>query len=93
MVGASKPVPGMGQPASAPDGVRAGGRGTQPNRTWAGRGSGARCDLCHLRIDEDQIEYEVEVGEARNRIITLHLACYEQWTLSGDSLERLSEDL
>lgn len=56
------------------------------DRTWAGPGSGARCDLCHRVIDEDQVEYEVELSEARNRIITLHLECYERWTIARDAL-------
>jgi hypothetical protein len=63
------------------------------NRTWAGRGSGARCDLCRGIISEDQIEYEVELADARNRVLTLHLDCYEQWAISRDTLEALRDSI
>ncbi len=77
MVGSSKFVPG-GKPA---------------NRAWAGRGTGARCDLCHEIIDADQVEYEVEVPERHNRFLTLHLDCYERWTMSRDVLDPAGDDL
>jgi hypothetical protein len=89
MVSVSKFVPRTGHStgAAAADGAPGGTRGPQPNRAWAGRGSGALCDLCHQTIDEDQIEYEVELPETRNRILTLHLDCYERWVVSGDALD------
>jgi hypothetical protein len=53
-----------------------------PPRTWAGRGQGACCDLCHEPIDTDQIEYEVELAaDLRSRTVRLHLDCYEQWVV------------
>jgi hypothetical protein len=53
----------------------------KPCRTWAGHGSGARCDLCGLPIDPDQIEYEVELPpDACDSVLNLHLACYEAWS-------------
>lgn len=56
----------------------------KPRRTWAGRGSGALCDLCGEPIDADQIEYEVELAiDTCNPVLNLHLSCFEEWTASG----------
>lgn len=53
----------------------------KPCRTWAGHGSGTRCDLCGQPIDSDQIEYEVEPApDAGDPVLNLHLACYETWS-------------
>jgi hypothetical protein len=67
------------------------GRPRKANRAWAGRGSGARCDLCHQIIDEDQVEYEVELPEVPDRTLTLHLGCYERWTLSHEAFDNLED--
>jgi hypothetical protein len=72
----------------SPRSSRSSGAPRKPNRAWAGRGTGARCDLCHQVIEEEQVEYEVELPEVRDRTLTLHLQCYERWTLSHDSLPR-----
>ncbi len=59
----------------------------RPQRTWAGLGSGALCDLCHRPIEEHQIEYEVELpAGAPVPVLNLHLGCYEQWTTSEPRL-------
>jgi hypothetical protein len=58
-------------------------------RTWAGRGKGARCDLCKQPIEADQIEYELELStdpqvytaDPQVRNVKLHFHCYEQWIL------------
>jgi len=56
----------------------------KPARTWAGRGSGAFCDLCQQPIEADQIEYEVELPpEAQAPVLNFHLACYEKWSSTG----------
>ncbi|HXS28219.1 MAG TPA: hypothetical protein VN730_11185 [Steroidobacteraceae bacterium] len=67
-----------------PRSSKTGGAPRTTNRAWAGRGSGARCDLCHQVIDEDQVEYEVELSEMRDRTLTLHLECYERWTMARE---------
>lgn len=82
MVQAIKYGPRTTKPAGAP---------RKPNRAWAGRGSGARCDLCHQVIDEDQVEYEVEIPDVRDRTLTLHLECYERWTISHETFDDLDE--
>ena len=56
----------------------------KPRRTWAGRGSGAVCDVCGETIDADQIEYEVELpADHSNTVLNMHLSCFEEWTASG----------
>lgn len=82
MVQAIKYGPRSSKPAGAP---------RRTNRAWAGRGTGARCDLCHQVIDEDQVEYEVELHDVSDRTVTLHLDCYERWTLSHEALDDPSE--
>ena len=72
----------------SPRSSRTGGVPRRTNRAWAGRGTGARCDLCHQVIEEEQVEYEVELPEVRDRTLTLHLECYERWTVSKDVLSR-----
>jgi len=54
----------------------------KPARTWAGHGKGTSCDHCHQPIETDQVEYEIELAVDRHpRIVTVHLACYDQWIL------------
>lgn len=72
MVQATKYGP-RSKPASSP---------RRSNRAWAGRGTGRRCDVCHQVIEEDQVEYEVEIPEAPDHTMTLHLECYERWTVT-----------
>jgi hypothetical protein len=67
---------------------RPGGAPRRANRAWAGRGTGAQCDLCHQVIEQGQVEYEIELPEVRDRTLTLHLECYERWTVSRDVLSR-----
>jgi len=75
MAGMMKFAPRSSRPNSAP---------RKANRAWAGRGTGVRCDLCHEVIEEDQVEYEVELPDVPDRALTLHLQCYQRWTLSRD---------
>ena len=54
----------------------------KPQRTWAGYGSGERCDLCSTPIGPKQIEYEVELSlSAPGRTLHLHFDCYQKWAL------------
>ncbi len=54
------------------------------SRTWAGRGSGASCHVCHVSIESHQVEYEVEMGDTvERRVLLFHLECYRQWALAG----------
>jgi hypothetical protein len=53
----------------------------EPSRTWAGRGTGALCNLCGVAIRAQDIEYEVELlspaGGARG--LHFHFNCYRTW--------------
>jgi hypothetical protein len=53
----------------------------EPLRTWAGRGSGALCNLCKAPISRQDIEYEVELlGPAGNLSgLHFHFNCYRAW--------------
>lgn len=60
----------------------------KPTRTWAGRGTGSFCDLCHQPIEADQVEYEVELPpDSQVPVLNLHLACYEKWCSSAPRAE------
>jgi hypothetical protein len=52
----------------------------EPVRTWAGRGTGALCNLCGLSIKAQDIEYEVELLTAGTvRGLHFHFKCYRVW--------------
>lgn len=59
----------------------------EPLRTWAGRGTGVRCDLCGSAINAQDIEYEVELAhgsaglapETGARGLHFHFNCYRLW--------------
>jgi hypothetical protein len=52
----------------------------EPLRTWAGRGSGALCNLCGHAILAQDIEYELELPpEDSGRSLRLHFNCYRTW--------------
>lgn len=52
----------------------------EPLRTWAGRGSGALCNLCGHAIKAQDIEYEVDVPPAESgRSLRFHFNCYRTW--------------
>jgi hypothetical protein len=53
----------------------------EPLRTWAGRGSGVRCNLCGAPIRTQDIEYEVElhVPAGDSRGLHFHFNCYRLW--------------
>ncbi len=52
----------------------------EPLRTWAGRGTGVRCNLCGVPIEARDIEYEVELAAAAQpRGLHFHFNCYQLW--------------
>lgn len=52
----------------------------EPLRTWASRGTGVRCNLCGMPIEERDIEYEVELAPVGNpRGLHFHFKCYRVW--------------
>jgi hypothetical protein len=52
----------------------------EPLRTWAGRGSGALCNLCGHAIRAQDIEYELELPPAESgRSLHFHFNCYRTW--------------
>ena len=54
-------------------------------RTWAGRGSGALCDLCRHPIETHEVEYEVEVmAQSPVQVLRFHLTCYQQWIVGPE---------
>ncbi len=56
----------------------------EPQRTWAGHGTGALCNVCGLAINVHDIEYEVELvttGSVRN--LHFHFKCYRDWETQG----------
>jgi len=56
----------------------------EPMRTWAGRGSGALCNMCGVAILARDIEYEVEVNSMEGlRSIHFHFNCYREWERQG----------
>jgi hypothetical protein len=56
----------------------------EPLRTWAGRGSGALCNLCGHAIKAQDIEYEIEVPPAgSDRSLHFHFNCYRTWEAQG----------
>ena len=59
----------------------------EPFRTWAGRGTGALCNLCRTPIRPQDIEYEVEllapVGNSRG--LHFHFNCYRVWESQADT--------
>ncbi len=52
----------------------------EPLRTWAGRGTGVRCNFCGVPIEARDIEYEVELAAAgKLRGLHFHFNCYQAW--------------
>ena len=60
-----------------------------PKTIWAGQGSGEPCSLCDRKIDQTEMEYELDApANCRNVVIRLHLRCHALWQLE---IARLSE--
>ena len=59
----------------------------KPERTWAGYGTGADCDVCHRVIEPNQIEYEVELADgSAMQVLHLHRQCFQQWALDDTTV-------
>lgn len=62
----------------------------RPSRMLGGPGSGQRCSLCDKPIEHYQIEYEIELKEARFRF---HTVCQSTWELECGSDDHLRKNL
>lgn len=52
----------------------------EPLRTWAGQGTGHKCNLCGRPIEPDEIEYEVELAPADSgKHLRFHFRCQQLW--------------
>jgi hypothetical protein len=61
----------------------------KPLRTWASRGTGTICDLCEIRIQPHEIEYQVELGsDGDTRMLNMHFACHQRWASEGRRRKR-----
>ncbi len=59
-------------------------RHRQQLRTWAGNGTGATCNGCGSSIQEQEIEYEIELPPGTDApTLHFHLDCYKTWTGRG----------
>ena len=47
-----------------------------PQKYFAGKGTGQRCDLCEQAITEEQLEYELDLGD---RTLRFHEKCLDMW--------------
>jgi len=48
----------------------------EPEKTWAGKGSGTHCAACGEPISRTEVEFEVEVAGTTLR---LHRLCHQLW--------------
>jgi hypothetical protein len=48
----------------------------EPDKVWAGRGTGTHCLACGESITPSEVEYEIELGATTFR---LHLTCFTLW--------------
>jgi len=48
-----------------------------PGRSFVGKGTVQRCDVCEQAITEDQLEYEVDVSDSRT--LRFHDGCHHMW--------------
>jgi hypothetical protein len=55
----------------------------RPDRTWGGPGVGAACVVCHLAVNPDQMEFEMEFAhEGDNPWLDdyhVHIRCFAAW--------------
>lgn len=67
---------------------------TRPKGTWGGRGSGARCALCGLKIDFAEAEIEAEFAGARDASrldkLYFHGCCFAEFEFERDRLRAAS---
>ena len=51
----------------------------EPEKVWAGRGTGSHCAACGEPITTAEIEFEVELGPAAPTVLRLHRDCHGIW--------------
>ena len=59
----------------------------QPERIWAGSGSGAMCSLCGSPIQAHEIEYEIALPSTE-RILRFHFLCHRRWEARGRHVDQ-----
>jgi hypothetical protein len=47
-----------------------------PQKYFAGKGTGQRCDVCEQAISAEELEYEVDVDD---RTLRFHEKCLDMW--------------
>ena len=79
-------TPSAAEPRSARLNVAALRRAV-PVRMWGGKGSGAPCDFCRVRVGPEDIEYEVEAQlEGATVMLRFHPRCHDAWTAGQEPL-------
>lgn len=51
----------------------------EPDKTWAGHGTGSHCAACGEQIAPTEIEYEVELSGSGQLVLRLHRRCHDLW--------------
>ena len=50
-------------------------------RMWGGKGSGLPCDFCRVRVNSEDVEYEVEASlDGAVVLLHFHPRCHDAWT-------------
>jgi hypothetical protein len=59
---------------------------------WGGKGCGAPCDFCRVRVTPSEVEYEVE-AKLDDEIMMLHFhpRCHDAWKSGQDPMSPLGE--
>lgn len=56
----------------------------EPDKIWAGRGTGSHCAACGEAIAPTEVEYEVDLPPGRGSTLRLHRACHDIWRQECD---------
>jgi hypothetical protein len=63
----------------------------RPDRTWGGRGVGADCTICGVRVTPDELEFELEFARNGDRPALdkyhVHIRCFSIWDTERHNLE------
>jgi hypothetical protein len=59
----------------------------EPDKTWAGRGTGTHCAVCGEPITPAEVEFEAELPTGIT--LRLHRLCHEVWREECESLPAL----
>jgi hypothetical protein len=60
-------------------------------RMWAGYGHGQLCSACGTRIDENEVEYELEFTDLeRTQPVYLHRTCCDIWNVERMTFNAIS---